>query len=189
MSYDNALHRCVYEDIPPDDTDTDDDGTPDSEDTDDDNDGTPDSEDPDDNNDGTNDDGTQASPPRDTDHDGINDTQDTDDDNDGIPDSEDDDDNGNGTPDNEDSPNFQFGTVEDVPVAKTEKTFQLNREMSAVGSCPAAIEMQLQSFGVSRQDFVLEWTPVCDFARGVRPFVIIGSLLGAALFLFFLLKP
>lgn len=187
--WDNALHRCVYDDIPSDDTDTDGDGTPDSEDTDDDNDGTPDSEDPDDNNDGTNDDGTQAAPPRDTDHDGTPDSTDTDDDNDGTPDSEDDDDNGNGVPDNEDSPNFQFGTVEDVTVAKTEKTVQLTREMSAVGSCPASIAMDLVSFGVSRSSFEMSWTPVCDFARGVRPFVIIGSLLGAALFLFFLLKP
>jgi hypothetical protein len=180
-TWDDTLDRCVFPDVPPvTGDDTDGDGIPDSEDDDDDGDGLPDDRDtrP-----------GQGGESRDTDHDGIDDDEDEDDDGDGIPDTQDTDDNDNEVDDRDEDPAVQFGTVEDVALKNDERKVELRREMSASGSCPAPVEMDLVSFGISRSSFSLEWTPVCDFARGVRPFVIIGALLGAALFLFNLLKP
>lgn len=120
------LHATCIEEYEP--TDTDGDGTPDTEDTDDDNDGTPDTEDTDDDGDGIPDDeegygggGSEGGPSDpDTDGDGTPDSEDTDDDDDGNPDTDDTDDDGDGdidpdtdgdrTPDNEDTDDDNDGS-------------------------------------------------------------------------------
>jgi hypothetical protein len=50
---------------------------------------------------------------------------------------------------------------------------------TAAGSCPSPIMLSI--LGTTH---ALKWDPVCDFAEGIRPFVIIGSILGAGILLF-----
>lgn len=62
--------------------------------------------------------------------------------------------------------------TQDVP-------FEWAPTRTAAGSCPSPIELDVLG---SVQH--LKWDAVCDFATGIRPFVLIGSLLSAGMLLF-----
>lgn len=60
-----------------------------------------------------------------------------------------------------------------------DRDFEFASEMTAVGECPAPIELSILGSTHS-----LAWTPLCDLASGVRPVVIALAWLGAAVFVF-----
>ena len=74
----------------------------------------------------------------------------------------------------------ELGDPQDEEVQNEERSVSWSQEGGAAGSCPADKPVALP-FGQSAS---LSWQPVCDFATGVRPFVIGAAWLSAGLFLF-----
>lgn len=74
----------------------------------------------------------------------------------------------------------ELGDPDAEELQTEERSVSWSQEGGAAGSCPADKPVALP-FGQSAS---LSWQPVCDFASGVRPFVIGLAWLSAGLFLF-----
>jgi hypothetical protein len=68
---------------------------------------------------------------------------------------------------------------DDVELEEEQRDVDFDQELSDAGSCPAG-----KSLSILGKSYTLEWTPLCDLARGVRPVVIALSWLSAAAFVF-----
>lgn len=69
------------------------------------------------------------------------------------------------------------------PLLEKKVELKLESELSDAGSCPRPVAISI--LGSSH---TLSWQPVCDFASGMRPVVLIVAWLSAVLFLFFRLR-
>lgn len=68
---------------------------------------------------------------------------------------------------------------DDVELEEEQRDVDFDQELSDAGSCPTG-----KSLSILGKSYTLEWTPLCDLARGVRPVVIALSWLSAAAFVF-----
>jgi hypothetical protein len=73
----------------------------------------------------------------------------------------------------------EFGSDAGVELSQQTITPTFTSERSAAGSCPP--DLQTGFMGTA---LTISWGPVCTFASGVRPAVLIGATLGAMLFVF-----
>jgi len=73
----------------------------------------------------------------------------------------------------------ELGDPEDEELPKDDRDVTWSQEGGASGGCPAP-----KSFSVMGTAQSLSWQPVCDFASGIRPFVIGIAWLSAGIFLF-----
>lgn len=69
--------------------------------------------------------------------------------------------------------------VGEVEVVGVVRTVGFNQERAEAGSCPAPMGINLQA-GM----YEWEWQPICDFAEGMRPFVIVAATVSVGFFIF-----
>lgn len=77
----------------------------------------------------------------------------------------------------------ELGDPQDEELQEQTETVSWAAEGGAAGSCPAP-----EQWTTHGQTYLIEWTPICNFATGIRPFVIGIAWLGAGLFIFMVAK-
>jgi len=71
------------------------------------------------------------------------------------------------------------GSLSDETLPTATKDLSIISELSATGTCPADIPLSILGY-----EYAISWQPVCTFATGIRPYILIGCWLGAVLFVF-----
>jgi hypothetical protein len=77
----------------------------------------------------------------------------------------------------------ELGDSSDVDLPTQQRDVTWQQQGSAAGSCPSP-----QSATMGGNSYEFSWEPECQFARGIRPFVIGIAWLSAGLFLFFMAR-
>lgn len=73
----------------------------------------------------------------------------------------------------------ELGDLEAPDLPEEELDLEWNKERSATGSCPSPITVTY--FG---RPIIINWDLVCQFAQGIRPMVLLVSVLGAGIWIF-----